>query len=147
MIPYGRHHVDEADIQAVVDVMRRGELTQGPTVEAFERAIADYVGVKYAVAVSSGTAGLHLAALAAGVRPGSSLVTSPITFVASANAALYVGARPLFADVDPLTINMSPLSLRQVLAAHPDVHAVVPVHFAGLPCDMPAIRAAAEATR
>ena len=93
LIPYGRHLVDEADIRAVVDILRDGLLTQGPMVDAFEQAIADYVGAKYAVAVSSGTAGLHLAALAAGLGPGAALVTSPITFVASANAALYVGGR------------------------------------------------------
>ncbi len=145
MIPYGRHHIDEADIQAVVDVLRKGELTQGPTVEAFERAIADYVGVKYAVAVSSCTAGLHLAAVAAGVGPGTALVTSPITFVASANAALYAGGRALFADVDAATVNMCADSLRQVLAANRDVRAVIPVHFAGLPCDMLAIKAVADA--
>jgi UDP-4-amino-4,6-dideoxy-N-acetyl-beta-L-altrosamine transaminase len=145
MIPYGRHHLDEEDIQAVVRVLRDGALTQGPVIEAFEQAVAAHVGARYAVAVSSGTAGLHIAALAAGVGPGTSLVTSPITFVASANAALYAGARALFADIDPGTINMSPGSLTQVLAAHPDTRAVIPVHFAGLPCDMPAIRSAADA--
>lgn len=145
MIPYGRHHIDEDDIAAVARVLRSGELTQGATVPAFERAIADYVGARYAVAVSSCTAGLHLAALAAGVGPGSALVTTPITFVASANAARYAGGDVLFADVDPVTINMDPASLRRVLAAHSNVRAVVPVHFAGLPCDMPAIKAAADA--
>jgi perosamine synthetase len=145
MIPYGRHHVDEEDIQAVANVLRSGHLTQGPMIEAFERAVAEYVGAKYAIAVSNGTAGLHLAALAAGVGPGTSLITSPITFVASANAALYVGARPVLADIDPDTINMSPVSLTQALAQHTDTRAVVPVHFAGLPCDMPAIKAAADA--
>jgi len=145
MIPYGRHHIDEADIQAVVDVLRKGELTQGPTVEAFERAVADYVGAKYGVAVSSCTAGLHLAALAAGVGPGTALVTSPITFVASANAALYVGGEALFADIDPVTVNLSPESLSKLLAANRHVRAVVPVHFAGLPCDMVAIKIAADA--
>lgn len=145
MIPYGRHHIDEDDIAAVARVLRSGELTQGATVPAFERAIADYVGARYAVAVSSCTAGLHLAALAAGVGPGSALVTTPITFVASANAARYGGGDVLFADVDPVTINMDPASLRRVLAAHSNVRAVVPVHFAGLPCDMPAIKAAADA--
>ncbi|MFZ5589810.1 MAG: UDP-4-amino-4,6-dideoxy-N-acetyl-beta-L-altrosamine transaminase [Pseudomonadota bacterium] len=144
MIPYGRHHIDEEDIQAVVDVLRSGLLTQGPAVEAFEQAVAEYVGAKYAVVVSSGTAALHLAALAAGVGPGTSLVTSPITFVASANAALYVGGRPVFADIDPATINMSPGSLIEVLQKNPDARAVVPVHFAGLPCDMPAIKEVAD---
>lgn len=144
MIPYGRHHIDEEDIQAVVDVLRSGALTQGPAIEAFAQAVASYVGAKYAVAVSSGTAALHLAALAAGVGPGRSLITSPITFVASANASLYAGGRPLFADIDPATVNMSPSSLSGALRRNPDVRAVVPVHFAGLPCDMPAIKAAAD---
>lgn len=144
MIPYGKHHIDEEDIQAVVDVLRSGILTQGPAVEAFERAVAGHVGAKYALAVSSGTAALHLAALAAGVGPGRSLITSPITFVASANAGLYAGGRVAFADIDPQTINMSPDSLEDALKANLDVCAVVPVHFAGLPCDMPAIKAAAD---
>jgi perosamine synthetase len=144
MIPYGKHHIDEEDIQAVVDGLRRGALTQGPTIERFEQAIAEYVGARYAVAVSSGTAGLHLAALAAGVGPSNSLITSPITFVASANAALYAGGRAVFADIDPDTINISPSSLSEALRKNPDARAVVPVHFAGLPCDMLAIKAAAD---
>jgi len=144
MIPYGKHYIDEEDIQAVVDVLRSGILTQGPVVEAFEQAVAQYAGARYAVAVASGTAALHLAALAAGVGPGKSLVTSPITFVASSNAALYVGGRVIFADIDPETINLSPDSLRKALADNPDTRAVIPVHFAGLPCDMMAIKSAAD---
>lgn len=144
MIPYGRHHIDEEDIQAVVDVLKSGWLTQGPAIEAFERTVAEYVGVRYAVAVSSGTAGLHLAAMAAGVGPGTSLITSPITFVASANAALYVGGRPAFADIDLRTVNMSPAGLVDTLKKNPETRAVVPVHFAGLPCDMPAIKLVAD---
>lgn len=144
MIPYGKHHIDEQDIQAVVDVLRSGALTQGPAIDSFERAIADYVGAKYAVAVSSGTAALHLSALIAGVGPGTSLITSPVTFVASANAALYAGGRVVFADIDPDTVNMSPLALREALANNPDARAVIPVHFAGLPCDMPAIKSIAD---
>lgn len=144
MIPYGKHHIDEEDIQAVVDVLRSGTLTQGPAVEAFEQAVAKYVNVKYAVALSSGTAALHLAALAAGVGPGKSLITTPITFVASANAGLYAGGRVVFADIDPDTINMSPDSFKETLKKNPDARAVVPVHFAGLPCDMSAIKAAAD---
>ena len=144
MIPYGKHHIDEDDIQAVVNVLRGGDLTQGPMVGEFEKAVSEYVGSKYAVAVSSGTAALHLAALVAEVGPRTALVTSPITFVASANSALYVGARVLFADIDPQTINMSPESLRQVIKDNPDVRAIIPVHFAGLPCDMPAIKSVAN---
>jgi len=144
MIPYGKHHIDEDDIQAVVNVLRGGVLTQGPAIEAFEKAVADYVGAKYAVAVSSGTAALHLAALAAGVGPGNALVTSPITFVASANAGLYAGGNVHFADIDPETVNLSPDSLCDVLSKSRDVRAIVPVHFAGLPCDMVAIKKLAD---
>lgn len=144
MIPYGKHHIDEEDIQAVVDVLRSGILTQGPIIEQFEEEIARYVGAKYAVAVSSGTAALHLAALAAGVCPESTLITSPITFVASANAGLYAGGKVAFADIDPQTINMSPESLKITLEKNSNTRAIIPVHFAGLPCDMPAIKLLAD---
>ena len=147
MIPYGKHHIDEDDIQAVVDILRSSFLTQGPAVEAFDKAAAEYVGVKYAVAVSSGTAALHLAALGAGVGPGTSVVTSPITFVASANAARYCGGDVLFADIDPETINMSPDALQEVLLKNPNVKVIIPVHFAGLPCDMIAIKNLADTSR
>jgi perosamine synthetase len=144
MIPYGRHYIDEDDIEAVAAVLRDGLLTQGPAVEQFERAVCERVGAKYGVAVASCTAGLHLAALAAGVGPGTALVTSPITFVASANASLYAGGNVAFADIDPATVNMSPARLREALRRTANVRAIVPVHFAGLPCDMAAIRAAAD---
>lgn len=144
MIPYGKHHIDEEDVQAVVDVLRSGTLTQGPIIEQFEGEIARYVGARYAVAVSSATAGLHLAALAAGVSRGSTLITSPITFVASANAGLYAGGNVAFADIDPQTINMSPESLRATLEKNSNTKAIIPVHFAGLPCDMPAIKRLAD---
>jgi perosamine synthetase len=144
MIPYGRHHIDEDDIQAVAEVLRSGVLSQGPAIEAFECAIATYVGAKYAVAVSSCTAALHLAAVAAGVGPKKALITSPITFVASSNAALYTGGAPSFADVDPATINMSPAALRETLRKTPNARAVIPVHYAGLPCDMQQIQAIAN---
>ena len=144
MIPYGKHHIDEEDIQAVLNVLRSGTLTQGPVIEMFEREIAQYVGAKYAIAVSSGTAALHLATLSAGVGSGSTLITSPITFVASANAGLYAGGNIAFADIDTQTINMSPKSLKIALVNNPNTKAVMPVHFAGLPCDMPAIKLLAD---
>lgn len=144
MIPYGKHCIDEADIQAVVEVLKSGTLTQGRYVEAFEQAVAEYVGAKYAVAVSSGTAALHLAALAAGVGVGDAVATTPITFVASANAGRYVGADVVFADIDPDTINMSVEALRQLVARTPAVRAIIPVHFAGLPCQMSAIKEIAD---
>lgn len=145
MIPYGRHCIDESDIKAVSDVLRSGALTQGPLVEAFENAVATYTGSRYAVAVSSATAGLHLAAIAAGVGPGTALVTTPITFIASANAAQYAGGDTLFADVDARTVNMDPAELEKVLAGNPNVRTIVPVHYAGLPCDMAAISKMARA--
>lgn len=145
MISYGKHYIDEEDIESVVNVLRNGMLTQGPVVDAFERAIANYVGAKYAVAVSSGTAALHLAAVVAGVGPGKTLITSPITFVASANAGLYAGGQVSFADIDPATVNMSPKALKLALEKNPNTQAVVPVHFAGLPCDMPTIKKLTDA--
>ena len=142
--PYGKHYLDEDDILAVEKVLRSSNLTQGTKVGEFEHAVANHVGSKYAVAVSSGTAGLHIAAIAAGLSPGKTLVTSPITFVASANVGLYVGANVLFADIDKETINISPTELKHVVQTHENVQAIVPVHFAGLPCDMPAIKQLAD---
>lgn len=144
MIPYGRHHLDEDDIAAVTEILQGGLLTQGPMIEAFETAVADYVGARYAVAVSSCTAALHLAALSADIGSGRTLVTSPITFVASANAALYCGGTVAFSDIDPSTANMDPDALEAVLADADDVGVVAPVHFGGLPCDMERIGAVAR---
>lgn len=144
MISYGRQHIDEEDIQAVVDCLRSSALTQGPVIAQFEKAVAGYVGARYAVAVSSGTAGLHMAALAAGVGPGNALLTSPITFVATSNAAVYAGGTPLFADVDADTINISPEAIEQKLAEHSEIRVISPVHFSGLPCDMEAIKKMAD---
>ena len=147
MIPYGRHHIDEEDIQAVVSILKSGVLSQGPAIEAFEKAIALSVGVKFAVAVSSATAGLHIAATAAGVTQNTTLITSPITFVASSNAGLYNGASVAFADTELETVNMDPESLKKVLDENPNTRAIVPVHFGGLPCNMPAIKALADQTK
>jgi len=140
VIPYGKHYIDEEDIQAVVNVLRGGYLTQGPAIAEFENVFSNYVGAKYAVAVSSCTAGLHLAALAAGIGRGDTLITSPITFVASANSGLYAGGNVAFADIDPTTINMDPAALASSLYDNPTAKVVVPVHFAGLPCNMHAIK-------
>ena len=139
MIPYGRHYVDEDDISAVADVMRGELLTQGPKAAEFERLIAKYVGARYAVSVANGTAALHLACIAAGLGPGDEVVTTPNTFIASANCALYVGAKPVFSDIDPHTLNLDPEILSATFRQHSNIKAVIPVHFAGLPCDMPAI--------
>jgi perosamine synthetase len=137
-IPYGRHSLDESDVQAVVDVLRGDWLTQGPTVAAFEEAFAEACGAPHAVAFSSGTAALHGAAFAAGVGDGDELVTSAITFAASANCGAYLGATPRFADIDPATWNVSGDT---VAAAVTDrTSAVVPVHFTGLPAPIEEIR-------
>lgn len=142
-LPYGRQDIDEADIDAVVEVLRGDFLTQGPAVAAFERALADRSGARYAVAVSNGTAALHLACLAAGVGPGDSGVTSPITFVASANAIAYCGGTPCFADVDPVTVTLDPAALESACLRRPP-KVVVPVDFAGQPADLPAVQAVAR---
>jgi len=136
-IPYGRHSLGADDIQAVVDILNSDWLTQGPMVQKFEQAFASCCGSRYAVAVSSGTAALHLAALAAGFAPGDEVITSPITFVASANCVAYVGATPVFADIDPQT---GCLAAEQILPRlTPATRGIIPVHFAGQPCDMGAI--------
>lgn len=143
MIPYGRQDISEADIQAVVDVLRSDFLTQGPAVPAFEKAVAEYCGVQQAVAVNSATSALHLACLALDVGPGDRVWTSPITFVASANCARYCGAQVDFVDIDPRTYNMSVERLAEKLAQAetsgclPKV--LIPVHLSGQSCDMASI--------
>lgn len=147
-IPYGRQNITEADIDAVVNVLRSDWLTQGPMIDQFEQAVADYCGAKYAVAVSNATAGLHLACLAIGLGPGDILWTSPNTFVASANCACYCGANVDFVDIDPQTYNLSVRSLENKLETAakngklPKV--ILPVHFAGQSCEMQAIGTLAE---
>ena len=154
-IPYGRQWIDDDDIQAVVDVLKSDWLTQGPKIKEFEEKFSEYCGAKYAVAVSSGTAALHLACLAAEIGHGDEVITSPITFAASANCALYVGAVPVFIDIDPETICLDAEKLeeylfnkRSALCSMPPAStkpkAIIPVHFAGLPCDMDAISRTAK---
>lgn len=133
-LPYGRQWVDEEDIQAVVDVLRSDYLTTGPAIEKFERAFADYVGAKYAVAIANGTAALHAACFAAGIEAGDEVITTPITFAASANCVLYCGGTPVFADIDPTTYNIDPKEIRKKITQK--TKALIPVHFTGQPCDM-----------
>ncbi len=148
MIPYGRQDINDADIQAVVDVLRSDWLTQGPVVPAFEQALAAYCRVAHAVAVNSATSALHLACLALDVGPGDYVWTTPITFVASANCALYCGAEVDFVDIDPRTCNLSVALLEQKLIASersgklPKV--VIPVHLGGQSCEMAAIQILAQ---
>jgi len=148
MIPYGRQDITQSDVDAVVSVLKSDYLTQGPMVPRFERAVADYCRAEHAVAMNSATSALHVACMALGMGPGDWLWTSPITFVASANCALYCGAAVDFVDIDPLTCNLSVDALEEKLAeaavrGHlPKV--VVPVHLGGQPCGMQAIHALAQ---
>ena len=135
-IPYGRQDINQADLDAVMAVLRSDWLTQGPAIEQFEKAVAELTGAKYAVAVANATAALHIACLAAELGRGNKLWTSPNTFVASANCALYCGARIDFVDVDPKTYNLSVEALERKLEISPPPKALVPVHFAGQSCDM-----------
>lgn len=135
---YGRQWVDEADIEAVSEVLKSDYLTCGPQVTNMEKALCDYTGAKYAVAVSNGTAALHCACIAAGVGPGDEVITTPITFAASANCALYCGARPVFADINPETYNIDPKSIRKAITNR--TKAVVAVDFTGQVVEYEAIR-------
>ena len=143
MIPYGRQDITEDDVEAVVSTLRSDFLTQGPVVPRFEKVVSDHVGATHAIAVNSATSALHIACLALGLGPGDWLWTSPITFVASANCALYCGASVGFVDIDPDTYNLSIEDLERRLEAAeregrlPKI--VVPVHLCGQSCDMSAI--------
>ena len=143
MIPYGKQEITQADIDAVVAVLKSDHLTQGPVVPAFEAAVANYCGAGFAVAVNSATSALHIACMALGLDSGDWLWTSPVTFVASANCALYCGANIDFVDIDPCSYNLCPKALEEKLIQAeregrlPKV--VIPVHLTGQPCDMASI--------
>lgn len=147
-IPYGRQDINQADLQAVMEVLQSLWLTQGPTIKRFEEAVANYCGAKYAVAVNSATSALHISCLAAGLRPGDLLWTSPNTFVASANCGLYCGAEVDFVDIDPRTYNMNVNALEAKLIEAKKTgklpKVVIPVHFAGQSCPMTKIRQLAD---
>lgn len=147
-IPYGRQDIADDDIAAVTEVLRSDWLTQGPAVERFERAVADYCGSRHAVAVNSATSALHIACAALELGPGDWLWTTPNTFVASANCGLYCGAQVDFVDIDPHTRNMSVAALRTKLevARREDrlPRIVIPVHFSGEPCDLREMKALAD---
>lgn len=145
MIPYGKQTISVADIEAVIDVLKSDFLTQGTLLPKFEQALSDYCGAKHGVAVNSATSALHLACLALGLKQGDVVWTSPITFTASANCAVYCGAEVDFVDIDPQTLNMSVSALKEKLVwaerenCLPKI--VIPVHFSGEPCDMAALHA------
>ncbi len=142
MLPYGRQSVDEGDIAAVVEVLRSDWLTTGPKVAEFEAAFAAYVGAAHAVAVSSGTAALHAAAFACGLKAGDEAITTPLTFAATANCVVYQGARPVFADVRSDTLNLDADRVREKITNR--TKALIPVDYTGQPADLDAMRAIAE---
>ena len=141
-IPYGRQHIDQTDIDAVVSTLQADFLTQGPKVQEFENKFADYVGSKYAVAVNNATSGLHLAVLALGLKEGERVITTPITFAASANCIRYAGGEVWFADIDPDTYLLSIESTKKLIESKPKgfFKGIIPVDFAGLPVNLEAFR-------
>lgn len=141
-IPYGHQWIDSSDIKEVIKVLKSDFITQGPKIEEFENALCKYTGSKYAVVVSSGTAALHIACLAAGIKIGDEVITSPITFLASANCILYCGAVPVFSDIEEYTANIDPTKLDKNISKR--TKAIIPVHFAGHPCDLRAVRKTAK---
>jgi len=145
LLPYGRHWVEDDDVAAVVDALRSDWLTTGPRVQAFERAFAACAGARDAVSVNSGTAALHAALAAAGVGPGDEVITTPLTFVATANAIVYRGADPVFADVDPDTLLLDPARVEARLSSR--TKAILAVDYAGQPCDYDALRDLARSRR
>jgi len=134
LLPYGHQNIDEDDIRAVAEVLRTDWITQGAKVEEFEKRLADYCGAEYAVAVSSGTAALHLACAAAGITAGDEIITTPITFAAAANVAVHLGAKPVFADIKENTLNIDPLGIEKKLS--PKTKAIMPLDFGGLPAEL-----------
>lgn len=146
IIPYGRQHITEEDIQAVTNALQSDYLTQGPAIQAFEEAFAQYIGVTYAVAVANGTAALHLSTLALQVKPGEKVITTPITFAASANCVRYCGGEVVFADIDPDTYLLDIRQVRTLLEAAPrgTYQGIIPVDFAGRAVNLEEFRALAD---
>jgi len=142
IIPYGHQWIDKNDINKVIKVLKSDWITQGPKIEEFENSLCKHVGAKYAVVVSSGTAALHIACLVAGIKPADEVITSPITFVASANCVLYCGGKVVFADVQEDTVNIDSEEIKKKI--NRKTKAIIPVHFAGHPCDLEEIEKIAK---
>jgi len=145
-IPYGRQYISDDDIAAVAEILRSDFLTQGPAIAQFEQAFAEYTGATYAVAVSNGTAALHLCTMALGVEPGQSVITTPITFAASANCVRYCGGEVLFADIDPQSYLLDIHSVRKILEndSSGKIKGIIPVDFAGRAVDIQSFRQLAD---
>ncbi len=145
MIPYGHQSISESDVEEVVKILKSDFLTQGPKVEEFERALAEYCGTKFAVVMSNGTAALHAAYFAAGLKPGDEVITSPMTFAATANAAVWQGAKPVFVDIDPVTGNINPNLIEAAIT--PRTKVIAPIDYTGRPADLAAIKKIADKHR
>ena len=143
-IPFALPQIDDAEIDEVVDTLRSGWLTTGQKTTRFERDFSEFIGVNYALAVNSATAGLHLALEAIGVRRGDKVITTTYTFTATAEVIRYLGADPILVDIDPKTFNIDPEKIREIAKIHKDVKAIIPVHFAGQACDMTALKEIAD---
>ncbi|GIN74770.1 spore coat protein [Bacillus sp. J14TS2] len=142
LLPYGKQSIDEDDIEAVINILKSDYLTTGPEIERFEKRIAEYVGAKYAVAFSNGTAALHAACYAAGIQSGDEVITTPLTFAASANCILYQGGKPVFADIDERTYNIDPKEIKKKITGK--TKAIIPVDFTGQPALLDEIMAIAK---
>ena len=142
ILPYGKQYIDNSDIEAVVGVLKSNYITCGPKIEEFENAVAEFVGAKYSVAVNSGTAALHAACFAAGIGAGDEVITTPMTFAASANCVLYMGAKPVFADIDPNTYNINPQEIEKIITSR--TKAIIPVDFTGQPVELDTIKKIAQ---
>jgi len=147
IIPYGKHFITDEDIQSVIKVLKSDFLTQGPVIQQFEVAFAQYIGCRYAAAVSNGTAALHLSALALGVKPGTKVITTPITFAASANCVRYCGGEVIFSDIDPYTYTIDLEKLKNTLAASPKgtYAGIIPVDLAGYPVNLEELKTITDA--
>ncbi len=139
---FGQPHLEEAEIDEVIGTLRSGWLSTGPKVSLFEDHFSNYIGTQHALALNSCTAALHLSMLAAGVQPGDEVITTPLTFAATANVIVHAGAKPVFADIDPVTLNIDPKEIEKKIT--PKTKAIIPVHLNGFPCDMEQIMALAR---
>jgi len=144
MVNYGKHSIDKSDINAVIDVLNSDWLTQGPKIDEFEEALAEYCGAKYAVAVVNGTAALHLANLVIGTNSITNVVTTPITFLATPNSILYAGGRPFFADISEETFTIDPSQVKQLVEEESGFKGIIPVHMGGVICDMESLKKIAD---
>lgn len=145
-IPYGKQSISQEDVETVVNTLKSNYLTQGPAIVAFEKAFAEYINVKYAIAVANGTAALHLCAMTLGIKPGDKVITTPITFVASANCVRYCGGEIVFSDIEPDTFLLDVQKVHTLLKNHPKgtFKGIIPVDFAGYPVDMEVFRKLAD---